>query len=424
MIMNKNIIYLIILIFIFFIFFLNYKINKYKKYKILYDDYKKNSISFWLEQTKQYNNITMDIEQINKFNNDIINNVEYVANLSNYDNTINIKKLKKMVLNTNYFNNIPDKKYYNLDNFTEDKIKISYAINTKKTNLRVIPTNIKDFKDSDKLFKYDKIQQKELKYAEPVIVLHYTMDNQWAFIQTNNTYGWVETKYLAFTSKDNFIKYVNTNDFIIVIAKNININDNFVDMGVKLKIKTETKYSYNILLPNKNNKGNLIFTEYNIKKSEDINKGFLPYTRYNVIKQAMKYYNTDYSWGSSDNGVDCSGLVVNVYSVFGFNLPRNSSRQQAAAGKFTLFNENANTLKKNKRLNNTLPGSLLFMEGHIMIYLGKIHNKYFVIHALSSYFENNKTIYQTNVTITTLNLKRSNGNNFKKDILSVTDMEY
>jgi hypothetical protein len=53
-----------------------------------------------------------------------------------------------------------------------------------------------------------------------------------------------------------------------------------------------------------------------------------------VVQAAQKYLGVPYAWGGTDasTGFDCSGLVQQVYSDLGIDLPRTSS-QQATSGK-------------------------------------------------------------------------------------------
>jgi hypothetical protein len=86
-----------------------------------------------------------------------------------------------------------------------------------------------------------------------------------------------------------------------------------------------------------------------------------------VVQAAQKYLGVPYAWGGTDasTGFDCSGLVQQVYSDLGIDLPRTSS-QQATSGKAVAS------------LDDAQPGDLVFFDystsrpgvDHVGIYIG------------------------------------------------------
>jgi hypothetical protein len=75
-----------------------------------------------------------------------------------------------------------------------------------------------------------------------------------------------------------------------------------------------------------------------------------------VVDVALQFLGVPYLWGgTSSYGFDCSGFVNRLYDVtLNVNLPRDASEQE-------------------QRLNSTdkvKPGDLLYMEGHVMMYMG------------------------------------------------------
>jgi hypothetical protein len=86
-----------------------------------------------------------------------------------------------------------------------------------------------------------------------------------------------------------------------------------------------------------------------------------------VVQAAQKYLGVPYAWGGTDasTGFDCSGLVQQVYSDLGIDLPRTSS-QQATSGKAVAS------------LDEAQPGDLVFFDyspsrpgiDHVGIYVG------------------------------------------------------
>jgi len=86
-----------------------------------------------------------------------------------------------------------------------------------------------------------------------------------------------------------------------------------------------------------------------------------------VVSAASKYLGVPYAWGGTDpsTGLDCSGLVQQVYSDLGIDLPRTSS-QQATSGRAVAS------------LSEAQPGDLVFFDysssrpgvDHVGIYIG------------------------------------------------------
>lgn len=90
-----------------------------------------------------------------------------------------------------------------------------------------------------------------------------------------------------------------------------------------------------------------------------------------AAQYALKFIGTPYVWGGNDpsRGIDCSGLVQNMFGAFGENLPRTAAEQAKVGTPVT-------------RLENLRPGDRLYFWdskrgkiGHTGIYLG---NGYFV----------------------------------------------
>jgi hypothetical protein len=86
-----------------------------------------------------------------------------------------------------------------------------------------------------------------------------------------------------------------------------------------------------------------------------------------VVQAASRYLGVPYAWGGTDasTGFDCSGLVQQVYSDLGIDLPRTSS-QQATSGRAVAS------------LDEAQPGDLVFYDysssrpgiDHVGIYIG------------------------------------------------------
>ncbi|MGI6680250.1 MAG: NlpC/P60 family protein [Bdellovibrionota bacterium] len=305
--------------------------------------------------------------------------------------------------------------FYNLPKYIRKNKSKKFAAVIHKSNLRRYPSNEPKFEDKDDTH-FDKHQYKELKLGEPVILLR-TLGS-WALISTYNVQGWVEIKNIAFfESYLQFLKYLDEENFVVVSEPLIKVKEEVLDMGVKLALIKEEKDFVVVKFPKKSDKGDLIYKKVKLPKSQ-IHIGYLAYTKRNLIRQAFKYLGTPYGWGGLYNGVDCSGFVLNVYSVFGFKFPRNSFQQQNLNNSAIIISSRA---KLNEVFDNKKAGSLVFFPGHIMIYLGKRGGKHYIIHAVASVFDKRKNKENVmRVVVTDTNIIRKTGRPYKDEIASLT----
>ncbi len=247
------------------------------------------------------------------------------------------------------------------------KVKGQKALIKKRTNLRSFPTSI-TFSDT-KSGQFDRLQESSLSVNTPVLILHASHDQKYFFVLASDYYGWVLAADVIKVSPETFTFFSEPQEFVVITAREIKVNATILDMGVKLPLEKITHQGYEVKLPD---------GDTTILKFKDATKGYLPYTPQNVIIQALKYENTPYSWGSKNYGVDCSDFIQNVYQTFGFTLPRNTADQSKVGEIITL--ENKTLAEKRQIIRQNYP-SLLYQDGHVLLYLGNINNTDYVIDA-------------------------------------------
>ncbi|MGN1317411.1 MAG: hypothetical protein ACI4VF_00240, partial [Lachnospirales bacterium] len=83
------------------------------------------------------------------------------------------------------------------------------------------------------------------------------------------------------------------------------------------------------------------------------------------------------------------------------------------------------TLEEKKMIfDKLLSGSLLYMQGHIVIYLGSENGRYYVIDSAGSYINHDDTEITPvlGITVNTLDLKRRTGNTWLEEITAVNQI--
>ena len=109
----------------------------------------------------------------------------------------------------------------------------------------------------------------------------------------------------------------------------------------------------------------------------------LPLTPANLLALAQPLLGAPYDWGGRWGQRDCSALTRDLLAPFGLWLPRNSA-DQAQAGVETISLEGLSDKQKQALiLRRGLPWlSLLYMPGHVMLYLGAPQGRPRVLQAL------------------------------------------
>ena len=155
--------------------------------------------------------------------------------------------------------------------------------------------------------------------------------------------------------------------------------------------------SYVVLLPLRNHKGRLEIKPALIARNKDVNQGFIPFTRENIIRQAFKFLGERYGWGHSYNGRDCTGFVMEVYKTFGIQMPRNTGQQGSGSfGENTRFTPESSREEKLKALESLDVGDLMYVPGHVLMYIGDVDGEPYVIHDVSvfRYIDENGELYR------------------------------
>lgn len=396
---------------------------------------------YWIKKLTDGNKTIMTNDQIDSFNEDIYKNISSVVKLQNYGNSIqgntltsyiNSYTMPNIIYNENGVPIKSDTKQSIISNLNLNAIKpsneIKFGIVVRKTSVRSFPTDISAHNSTGDN-KLDRFQQTGCGACEMVAVLHESKDSAWYFVQTINYKGWVPKQDIALvTSKKEAVDYVDSKNFIVINSDYISLKfktKNGQDfsglylMGTKIPIDGETKTGYIANIPIRDNLGNVYYEKVLLSKGLDISKGYLPYTRSNIITQVFKLNGADYDWGDKYTGRDCSSFILSVYKTFGFNLPRDTNEQEKIPGKVYSFNKNT--------FNNIKPGAAIYMDGHVVMYLGKDNDQNYIIHSFLGYKPRNKSagnfidVYK--VSITNSDILNSSGIPYTDKFIQAIQME-
>lgn len=383
-----------------------------------------NSANFWINRMDNPHKIIMTKKQIDSYNNrmSVIEQTK-VYDLKKHRNFLTEEELKNYIAELpipteeRYIGNtLVDDNYYEpiIKNMNIAKInktnQVSYALVVKRTDLRTLPTKDPSYGEPND-FEFDYFQETALEVADPVIVLHKSLDNLWYFIQTYNYRGWVSAHDIAIsTTKNEWSQYIDNDNFIVVTANSISLPKNpyspylsgiRVGMGCKLPIwSSENQPEYvdsmlsagNIvaIFPIRNTEGMLEFKNVLLPQTSDISLGYLDFTRANILNQAFKSLGDRYGWGGLWESRDCSSFICDIYKCFGIKLPRNTTEQEFSYGKDIKFTNEDYNIRSEIFTSSVKPGAGVYMKYHVMLYLGEFNGKHHVIHSTYSYYDKNK----------------------------------
>jgi cell wall-associated NlpC family hydrolase len=278
-----------------------------------------------------------------------------------------------------------------------------YGMVLRRTALRSFPTDLRVFShagDTD----IDRFQESTLFPGDPLVVVHTSKDAQWVFVVSPNYAAWVHAEDVALGEANQIFAHVDATPYrVITGAKPLTVyspeapalSELQLDMGTRVPldaplppdqpINGQSAYTSWILsLPVRDAKGMLAFRPALFQRNQDSSPGYLPLTRANIIRQAFKFLGERYGWGHAYNGRDCSGFVSDVYRSMGVQMPRNTGDQAMSPGlAHTLYTEKDSHDARVKAAMALDVGDLVYIPGHVLMVIGKVDGKPYVIHDVS-----------------------------------------
>ena len=274
-------------------------------------------------------------------------------------------------------------------NFDDFNSTNRFAIVSKNTQIRNLPTNkpfFRDFKRAGEGYPFDYMQNSRLHLGTPLLVSHYSSDGSWAFIQNPFSYGWIPSNNIAILDENQTKEYKKFPK-IVIIKENAPLytkHQKFyahAQIGAILPLIGEDMqfyYSY-IFIDDFKAKSQKI--ELVIPKS--FAKNFpLSFEPKNIELIATQLLNQRYGWGGYLKNRDCSAMTKDFFGVFGVWLPRNSAAQKRV-GEYVDLSSKSNREKEKLILQKAIPfRTLVYLKGHIMLYIGKSQNRAMVLQNL------------------------------------------
>jgi len=273
-----------------------------------------------------------------------------------------------------------------LENFPNH---IQTAIIIHDTNARIFPTQIPSYTDihnPGEFYPFDNFQDSYIAAGTPVKIIHESRDKSWDFVLIENSiFGdWIPAEDVAYVD-DSFIKNWQNNLGYIAIRSDdiplLNLHHHYYYKTRMGEIYPINKISTNYLtlkIAVKNTDNNAVIQESEINKNTAY---ILPLitTPKNIAIIANQFINQPYGWGGLYGYRDCSSTTKNIFAYFGIWLPHASELQKEQGGLDINLANLSDAQKQKIILEKAVPYfSLLYVPGHIVLYLGEKNNILYV----------------------------------------------
>ena len=260
------------------------------------------------------------------------------------------------------------------------------AITLRNTDLRVLPTADAHLSNPNNcVLPFDNLQNSSAAVDSPIFVSHVTRDKKWVLAETHYAMGWLPARHIAPVDA-NFVKEWESGSYAVITKDKTPIMNEAGKLIFKAPLGSffpkigEDGKSMQILIAMADNQGKAFPNKVLITKEKAANKP-LPLTSANMARVANELMNEPYGWGGLDQKRDCSSTLMDLFAPFGIWLPRNSGHQAKMTGTFIDLQNLSPTEKEETILKQGIPYfTLLWLKGHIMLYIGKQGGQALVFH--------------------------------------------
>ncbi|GAA7847328.1 SH3 domain-containing C40 family peptidase [Helicobacter pylori] len=311
--------------------------------------------------------------------------------------------LKEMNKSTGYGEDLkPNAKAFNdeliksmdIEHYPSVKIK---AVVARDSDVRAVPTN-KPFYLSPKGYPFDRYQNSLIFQGTPVLITHFNTDKTYAHIQSSFVYGWIKVSDLAYMRDKDIELLTHLKDYVMPIKDKIPLYTDYGGFYTNARVgELFALIPQSQTTPQKPPKKELKAYGFlrDSKGYATLQSVILEEKDFFVFPKAFNSENTayfidtmlgqKYGWGGLLGNRDCSAFTRDSFANFGILLPRNSYAQSRYANNYVDLSPMKAKEKEDYILKNATPfGTLIYLKGHIMLYLGAYNHQAIVAHSIWS----------------------------------------
>jgi hypothetical protein len=264
------------------------------------------------------------------------------------------------------------------------------GITTANSDLRALPTNkpvFRDFELPGEGYPFDYLQVSSIAANTPVLIAHLSSDKSWMYVISHIACGWLPSRDLARVDSS-FIKDWQSGSLIAVTRDEVPLYTTEGDflfrapLGSVFPKDGEDSLTVRVRCAVAALDHKAVSVTAVLPKSSAAVKP-LALTAANLASVIDALMGEPYGWGGLYQNRDCSATIKDLFAPFGIMLPRHSAHQ-ARSGFDYLELAGLSDLEKEKAIvkNGIRYLTLLWMPGHIMLYIGQDRNRPLIFHNL------------------------------------------
>jgi cell wall-associated NlpC family hydrolase len=263
------------------------------------------------------------------------------------------------------------------------------GITVGNVSLRAMPTRLPAFRDPSSPgegFPFDYFQNSALPANTPLHVVHRSRNGAWLFVETAAVFGWLPAGEVAMVDEA-FVRSFSSGAYLVLTRDDVPVpagdgSPLFVGkLGTIFPLVDGHPGDWKAwaAVMDENRHGVLKQVRLTPKEAAIFP---LPLTPGALASLADGIMGRPYAWGGLYQERDCSATVRDLFIPFGLWLPRNSAKQARAGRVISL--ENLTPEEKEEVVGSQgVPFlTLLWMRGHVMLYLGKYRGRPLVLQNL------------------------------------------
>lgn len=227
---------------------------------------------------------------------------------------------------------------------------------------------------------FDRNRCASLHPGELVLALRATPDGAWLYVNAGHSVGWIDQTPTPTLGPGLLPEAARA---LLDAQPRVHMLGDFEQLraGSSFPLLSRDEDSLTIAVPGIDGT-----VERELPQAAPVHTGALPFSRRAVFTQAFALLEQPYGWGGRDGHRDCSSYLLDVFAQFDVRLPRNSAVQAQLGTKSVDLAELDEASKITQIRTAARTGVvLLYMPGHIMLYLGQDGPHDYALSALSEY---------------------------------------